>query len=64
MREILTNIVMIALAIAFLVHFWLIVKYGGYFIQEPNPFILFTEIVGFIVIIGFGCFNLIDLFRR
>lgn len=63
MREIITNILLIALAIAFLVHLALIVKYDGYFIREPNPFILYSEVTGFAVIIGFGVYNIVKRIR-
>ena len=64
MREYLTNVFLIALAIAFLAHFALIVKYGGYFIQEPNSAILISEIVLLIGIVVFGILNLIKVIRQ
>ena len=64
MRVWLTNILMLAQAVAFLVHFGLIVKYGRYLIQEPNVAILVAEITLFLVIIGFGVYNLITYKRR
>lgn len=64
MREALTNIVMIALAVAFLAHFALIIIYGGYFIREPNLAILISETTFLVVVIGFGLFNLVKLLKR
>lgn len=58
MRVYFTNVLMIALSVAFLTHFALIVKYGGYQIQEPNMTILISEIAMFFGIIGFGVSNL------
>ena len=51
MREAITNWIMIALALAFLVHFELIAWYKSILIREPNPFILLIEVAGLLAII-------------
>lgn len=64
MSRVIPTIIMIALAVAFLVHFALIVRYGGYFIQEPNTVILIAEIVLLLAIVGYGIYSLIRVMRR
>ena len=64
MREYFTNVLMVALAIAFLVHFTLIAKQGQVLIQEPNVAILGSEIVLMIAITGYGIFNLKKMLKR
>lgn len=64
MREIMANVIILALASAFLAHFALIVKYGGYFIREPNLAILSLEIALLIGIMAFAILNIIRRLRR
>ncbi len=61
MRQVLTNIMLIAVTVALLVHFILIAIYGGVTIQEPNVYILTAEMVGLLSIVGFAIFNLARL---
>jgi len=57
LQECITNILLAGLATAFLVHFALIVHYGGYYIQEPNPLILVVEIMGLFAVLTFATLN-------
>ena len=61
MREWITNLLLIGISIAFLVHFIMIKIYGSVVISEPNKLILGLEIVGFIAIIGFGIWNIVKI---
>jgi len=58
MREVITNSVLLGLAIAFLVHFCLIAYYKQILIQEPSLLILITEMTGLVAIILFAMLNL------
>lgn len=60
-RRSLTNLLMMGLALAFLVHFGLIVAYGTVVIQEPNVIMLSLEIVLLVGIVILGIYNFIDL---
>jgi len=60
----LTNVIMIAHAIAFLWHLSLIAIWDRVLIQEPNPFILYSEMAGALTIIGFEVYNIVKLKGR
>lgn len=64
MNRVMPAIIMIALAIALLVHFALIIIYGGYFIAEPNPVMLIAEITLLLAIVGYGIYTLERTMRR
>jgi len=64
MREYMTNVVMIAVTIAWLVPFYQIVTQGQVYAHEPNSIILGSEIALFTAIIVFGVFNITKLLRR
>ena len=49
----------IGMGCALLCHFFLIVAYGKFYIQEPNQMILWVEIIGIISIIALNIFNTI-----
>jgi hypothetical protein len=63
MRYLLTNIIVIGLSVAFLVHFGLITYYGKVIIYEPYPIVLALEITGLIGLISFAALNLAKKFR-
>jgi len=63
MREMLANIMVIALSIGLLWHFGCIIKYKQFYIQEPNILILVSEIAMFCAFIAFAIFNIIKLLR-
>ena len=58
-RHILTNMIVIGLSLAFLVHFGLIAYYGQVVISEPHTVILALEIIGLTGLIVFASFNLV-----
>ncbi len=58
-RYFLTNIIVISLCIAFLVHFGLIAYYGQIVISEPYPVILGLEIAGLLGLMVFAFINLV-----
>lgn len=58
MREWFTNVLLISLAIALLVHFYLILIYGEVLIREPNSLRLFCEMSVLWGIVAFGVLNL------
>ena len=60
----MTNALLGSLAIAFLVHFALIVIYGQQIIQEPNPLILVAEIAGLVGILAFAIWNMVRMIRK
>ena len=63
MREWLTNTIIIGLSIAFLLHFSLMAIYGKILIQEPNHYILITEMVMMIGFIAFAIYNMTKIRR-
>lgn len=58
-RHILTNMIVIGLSIAFLVHFGLIAYYGQVVISEPHTVILALEIIGLTGLVVFAFINLV-----
>jgi len=64
MRWLITNLCLLGMAIAFLVHLILIAVLGEFFIREPNPIILGLEIAAMGGIIVFATLNLIGIIRR
>ena len=58
-REYITNVLLIGLALAFLIHFLLIVCYGEFYVREPNILILVLEIAGITAIIVLAVQNII-----
>jgi len=63
-RWFITNVLLVAQAIAFLVHLSLIAYYGRVLIQEPNPVILILEIALFLGICVLGGANIEKGVRR
>jgi len=59
-----TNMLLIGQAIAFLVHFSWIVRYGGVTIMEPNPVMLWAEIAALVGILTLGVTNIMIGERR
>lgn len=64
MKEYITNGLMMGLAVAFLVHFAFIVRYGRFEIQEPSPVVLWLEVLFLLGIVAFGIYNAIKVLRR
>lgn len=63
MREMLANIIVIALSGCLLWHFYLLVTHGAIYIYETNPLISSIEIMMFCVFIGFAIANIMKLLR-
>jgi len=57
-REYITNVLLIGLSIAFLIHFLLIVCYGEFYVREPNILTLALEVVGLTIIVVFAIKNI------
>ena len=57
--HILTNMIVIGLSLAFLVHFGLIAYYGQVVISEPHTVILALEIIGLTSLLVFASLNLV-----
>jgi len=64
MREILTNIILIGITVAFLTHFAMIGIYKQVLIQEPNLTIFAAEVCMLVTFAAFGISNLIHYVRR
>jgi len=64
MREAIANILLVSLGTALLWFFGCIWVKGSHYIQEPNPLILLCEIVGILLVLCFGAFNLIRLVQE
>ncbi|MBA7692259.1 hypothetical protein ES703_100822 [subsurface metagenome] len=64
MREMLANLIVIALSGGILWHFYLIAIHGAIIIYEPNTLIWSFEVVMFLGVIAFAIFNIIKLVRR
>jgi len=63
MREFFANIIVIALAVAFLAHFGMIAAWGAVVIYEDSTAILYSEIALFIGVIGFAVYNIARIKR-
>lgn len=64
MFEVISNILLLAVTAALLVHFVLIVRYASYIAQEPNPVILFAEVVMLLAILCYSVVRVIVGIRR
>ena len=60
----INQILLIALAIAWIVHIAIIGKYGAVYFEENNPVVLWAEIITLIVIMSFSIFIFILQIRR
>ena len=60
----ITSALIIGMALAFLWHFSNIVRYGSIYIQEPNPVILWGEIIFLIGVLLYGLYLFIEVIRR
>ena len=58
-REYITNVLLIGLAVAFLIHFLAIVCYGEFYIKESNIPTLVLEIAGMTAIVVLAVQNII-----
>jgi len=58
------QILLIALAVAWIVHIALIGKYGAVYFKENNPVVLWVEIITLIVILSFSIYIFILQVRR
>lgn len=63
-RNIITNILLIAVCVAWFVPFIGILVNGSHLVREPNPFILGMELITFLVIIGFALANILEEIRK
>lgn len=63
MNAFIAGVLIIGLGAAFLAHFILIAVYGNIQIQEPNPYILYSEIALMILVIAYGVYFTIRSFR-
>lgn len=61
MRQVITNLIMVGEAVAFLALFLSILKYGSVLIQEPNMVILALEIA---MMVGFIVFGLLNFYKQ
>lgn len=57
-------LLLIALSVAWVVHMALIAAYGSIFFIEDNPYILWGEIAGSVLIAIFALFTLISQIKR
>ncbi len=64
MREVLAYILLIACSGVWLLVFISIAITGGYQAIEPNPFILYGEILLFVLITGLGIERFRSVFRK
>jgi len=60
----LNQILLIALAIAWIVHIALIGKYGAVYFEEENPVVLWAEIITLIIILSFSIYIFVLQVRR
>ncbi len=61
--ELLSSTLLVALSVAFLWHFSNIVRFGRMYIQEPNPVILYTEIILLLSIATWGIWRVVRFLR-
>ena len=64
MREILAQLLIIGMSLAFLWVFKVIATEGRYYFHEPILWVLVIEITGMCLILGFGLWELVKAIRR
>lgn len=64
MRQYISDILVIALSGAFLVHFTRIAILGSFYVREPNNLILGAEIVMMVSFITFAAWAIVSRLRR
>ncbi len=63
MKQILLSATVVGMGLAWLWHFYQILTSGRVYFQEPNPVILWAEIVGIAILTGFGLYMFIKIIR-
>ncbi len=64
MRVYITNIALLSVCLAWLVPFVYILRYGSHVVNEPNPVILWGELLLFVSLIAFAIVNITNIVRR
>lgn len=64
MKEIIADIAIMAMSVAFLGHFFTIWRYGRVLIQEPNIIIRSLETALFLVILAFGIYKFVKDLKK
>ena len=64
MREYASNALLVALSMAFLWHFYFIVRHKTVVIQEPNPIILVLEVAAIFGCLVLGVVNMARVLRE
>ncbi|KKN81720.1 hypothetical protein LCGC14_0316320 [marine sediment metagenome] len=64
MRQILLSATVVGMGLAFLYLFYQILTSGKVYFHEPNPVILWAEIVVIGILTGFGLYMFIKIIRR
>jgi len=59
MREYITNTLLLAVTLAWLLPFWQIVTQGHVYANEPNTIILALEMTALVAILVFSIFNMV-----
>ena len=62
--NVISDVLLLALAVAFMVHIGFVWSYGTMFIHEPNMYILALETLGFAAIIGYSFWRLVSHVRK
>ncbi len=63
MKQILLSATVVGMGLAWLWHFYQILTSGRVYFHEPNPVILWSEIVGIAILTGFGLYMFIKIIR-
>ena len=64
MKQILLSATVVGMGLAWLWHFYQILTSGRVYFHEPNPVILWSEIVGIAILTAFGLWSFIAQLRR
>ncbi len=58
------SLIVVGMGLAWLWHFYQILTSGKLYFHEPNPVILWAEIVGIAILTAFGLWSFISFLRK
>lgn len=63
-KHFIAGMLIAGMALAFLIHYFLVAYHGSIKVQEPNEIVWALEFLGFVVILGFGILYAWEAIRK